>query len=141
VPPGISTSSLAAGTPEGLQLLATDQSLEVDPSQVLLGAAGRPVARNATVPPVSPATLAVSVLTPAVAPSVHFPKVAIPSAVVVSFAPLTAPPPEVTVKVTAAEATGLLSWSVTRTDGGIGTARSEEHTSELQSPDHLVCRL
>src|SRR5258708_26963976 len=24
---------------------------------------------------------------------------------------------------------------------GIGAARSEEHTSELQSPDHLVCRL
>src|SRR5258708_40196301 len=24
---------------------------------------------------------------------------------------------------------------------GIGQARSEEHTSELQSPDHLVCRL
>src|SRR5258708_12013760 len=24
---------------------------------------------------------------------------------------------------------------------GIGYARSEEHTSELQSPDHLVCRL
>src|SRR5207244_10201344 len=23
----------------------------------------------------------------------------------------------------------------------IGNARSEEHTSELQSPDHLVCRL
>src|SRR5258708_21937208 len=23
----------------------------------------------------------------------------------------------------------------------IGLARSEEHTSELQSPDHLVCRL
>src|SRR5258708_29499828 len=23
----------------------------------------------------------------------------------------------------------------------IGVARSEEHTSELQSPDHLVCRL
>src|SRR5438552_14975984 len=23
----------------------------------------------------------------------------------------------------------------------IGKARSEEHTSELQSPDHLVCRL
>src|SRR5258708_15485321 len=23
----------------------------------------------------------------------------------------------------------------------IGMARSEEHTSELQSPDHLVCRL
>src|SRR5258708_39882274 len=28
-------------------------------------------------------------------------------------------------------------------DGGLveGAARSEEHTSELQSPDHLVCRL
>src|SRR5258708_13379018 len=25
--------------------------------------------------------------------------------------------------------------------GGIGALRSEEHTSELQSPDHLVCRL
>src|SRR5258708_10327042 len=25
--------------------------------------------------------------------------------------------------------------------GGIGGSRSEEHTSELQSPDHLVCRL
>src|SRR5258708_14065274 len=24
---------------------------------------------------------------------------------------------------------------------GIGGLRSEEHTSELQSPDHLVCRL
>src|SRR5258708_24773155 len=24
---------------------------------------------------------------------------------------------------------------------GVITARSEEHTSELQSPDHLVCRL
>src|SRR5258708_30819954 len=23
----------------------------------------------------------------------------------------------------------------------LGTGRSEEHTSELQSPDHLVCRL
>src|SRR5258708_16740422 len=25
--------------------------------------------------------------------------------------------------------------------GGSASARSEEHTSELQSPDHLVCRL
>src|SRR5947208_9570069 len=25
--------------------------------------------------------------------------------------------------------------------GVVGYARSEEHTSELQSPDHLVCRL
>src|SRR5258708_19398180 len=26
-------------------------------------------------------------------------------------------------------------------EGGQGEQRSEEHTSELQSPDHLVCRL
>src|SRR5258708_24443946 len=26
-------------------------------------------------------------------------------------------------------------------NGGIKMSRSEEHTSELQSPDHLVCRL
>src|SRR5258708_23009555 len=28
-----------------------------------------------------------------------------------------------------------------RDDGRNGRGRSEEHTSELQSPDHLVCRL
>src|SRR5258708_24889338 len=28
-----------------------------------------------------------------------------------------------------------------RSGRSTGTARSEEHTSELQSPDHLVCRL
>src|SRR5258708_29286609 len=28
-----------------------------------------------------------------------------------------------------------------RAAGGRGADRSEEHTSELQSPDHLVCRL
>src|SRR5258708_12585760 len=31
--------------------------------------------------------------------------------------------------------------SVLRDDRPGGTERSEEHTSELQSPDHLVCRL
>src|SRR5207244_11872463 len=30
---------------------------------------------------------------------------------------------------------------VTPNDPGDGDTRSEEHTSELQSPDHLVCRL
>src|SRR5258708_31607519 len=28
-----------------------------------------------------------------------------------------------------------------RVEGGLFEKRSEEHTSELQSPDHLVCRL
>src|SRR5258708_24312977 len=42
---------------------------------------------------------------------------------------------------------GLLMVSVASTPPrplalvAIGTKRSEEHTSELQSPDHLVCRL
>src|SRR5258708_28642981 len=31
--------------------------------------------------------------------------------------------------------------SVIEKDGHLAIARSEEHTSELQSPDHLVCRL
>src|SRR5258708_18552883 len=30
---------------------------------------------------------------------------------------------------------------VQRWDAVTGSSRSEEHTSELQSPDHLVCRL
>src|SRR5207244_6488638 len=33
----------------------------------------------------------------------------------------------------------LLGWPPR--EGGGGGGRSEEHTSELQSPDHLVCRL
>src|SRR5438552_14896444 len=47
---------------------------------------------------------------------------------------------------------GSVSTTVSTTEGGISTPiarllrfhlrwRSEEHTSELQSPDHLVCRL
>src|SRR5258708_11131923 len=38
---------------------------------------------------------------------------------------------------------GLLRRFVPRNDEGaaIQLSRSEEHTSELQSPDHLVCRL
>src|SRR5438552_1620420 len=37
-----------------------------------------------------------------------------------------------------------VTWSVgggSSTLGTISASRSEEHTSELQSPDHLVCRL
>src|SRR5207244_7334300 len=33
------------------------------------------------------------------------------------------------------------SGNITFTGAVDGTKRSEEHTSELQSPDHLVCRL
>src|SRR5258708_29253136 len=32
-------------------------------------------------------------------------------------------------------------WTIASPACSRGPARSEEHTSELQSPDHLVCRL
>src|SRR5947208_10170081 len=41
------------------------------------------------------------------------------------------------VTISASQASGTLSGTV----GTTGVNRSEEHTSELQSPDHLVCRL
>src|SRR5207244_10801254 len=34
-----------------------------------------------------------------------------------------------------------LAQNLRRRGSGEGLGRSEEHTSELQSPDHLVCRL
>src|SRR5258708_31549740 len=38
--------------------------------------------------------------------------------------------------------TGIVPLEVTSTSGSMMSSfRSEEHTSELQSPDHLVCRL
>src|SRR5438552_12711554 len=37
------------------------------------------------------------------------------------------------------EATGIFPAALAATNAGL--RRSEEHTSELQSPDHLVCRL
>src|SRR5438552_14247637 len=66
-------------------------------------------------------------------------------------------PPSVTPYTTSGSAFGKYSWSSLRScgddladpimtvrtdDDGVGQIiRSEEHTSELQSPDHLVCRL
>src|SRR5207244_12380340 len=39
-------------------------------------------------------------------------------------------------------AQGQIAWVVDARDGKpLPNVRSEEHTSELQSPDHLVCRL
>jgi hypothetical protein len=65
---------------------------------------------------------AVSVLSPALVPSVHDPTVAIPEASVATDWPVTEPPPPVTTKVTVTPAIGSLFWSVTRTDGGGDTA-------------------
>src|SRR5258708_30466389 len=49
----------------------------------------------------------------------------------------TRPTPEMTCKVWPS---GWVCHAV-RARGSKRTKRSEEHTSELQSPDHLVCRL
>src|SRR5947208_10981937 len=38
-------------------------------------------------------------------------------------------------------AASAVRWVFTKTDRWWFARRSEEHTSELQSPDHLVCRL
>src|SRR5207244_7230916 len=38
-------------------------------------------------------------------------------------------------------AAGLGGYTTQAPFGTFGVPRSEEHTSELQSPDHLVCRL
>ena len=64
-----------------------------------------------------PVTVAVSVLTPAEAPSVHLPTCATPLPLVVATPPVTLPPPEATAKVTVALGTGLPPSSVTRTAG------------------------
>src|SRR5258708_22314760 len=40
-----------------------------------------------------------------------------------------------------AELIGSYTWLLPRLRSGEHVPRSEEHTSELQSPDHLVCRL
>src|SRR5258708_33646053 len=38
-------------------------------------------------------------------------------------------------------AAGFFAWTARHDPGAQLVWRSEEHTSELQSPDHLVCRL
>src|SRR5258708_9487672 len=35
----------------------------------------------------------------------------------------------------------MSTWQIPPTSASRNSHRSEEHTSELQSPDHLVCRL
>ena len=74
----------------------------------LVAAPAVPVAVKVSGEPVRPGLVAVSVLAPAVVPSVQLPTVAMPDALVVADAPVTEPPPEATAKVTATPATGLL---------------------------------
>src|SRR2546427_4497867 len=86
-----------------------------------------------------PLAVAVRVFTPS--GTVQLPTVATPSLPVVAFAPVMLPPPLATANVTATLGTGRLAASRTTTAGAMLRARSEEHTSELQSQSNLVCRL
>src|SRR5258708_15462695 len=52
--------------------------------------------------------------------------------------PQVSSPPSVTIRRTWSKTSGSSLWASNFISGGL---RSEEHTSELQSPDHLVCRL
>src|SRR5258708_16441387 len=51
------------------------------------------------------------------------------------------PPTTASSSTTRTPAAVLRSCSCTSLPETIAAGRSEEHTSELQSPDHLVCRL
>src|SRR5947208_4342379 len=51
--------------------------------------------------------------------------------------PLLHPVPDITIYAQ----TALAGAAASARFDGVYTYRSEEHTSELQSPDHLVCRL
>src|SRR5438045_5680582 len=53
----------------------------------------------------------------------------------------TAPAPQTRRSRTAAPAASASSLPASSLSAGAGAARSEEHTSELQSLRHLVCRL
>src|SRR6266566_10061980 len=87
----------------------------------------------------TPVACAVCVLSVGViaVPSVQLVE-AMPLVLVVEVSGLTEPPPSSTDQLMVTPATGLLRASVTRTDNGTGSVRSEEHTSELQSPCNLV---
>jgi hypothetical protein len=82
-----------------------------------------PVAVNVTGLPVRDPEVAVSVLVPAVVPSVQLVTAAIPLLfVVTAVVGTTVPPPDATANVTLVPATGLLKASRTRTAGGVATA-------------------
>ena len=87
-------------------------------SAILVATALTPVAEKVVL---NAPDVAVSVLTPAVAPNVHEPTVAMPAAFVVAFTPVALPPPLATANTTAAPATGLLLAFNTSTLGAIAT--------------------
>src|SRR5207253_2336702 len=89
---------------------------------IVAAAPAVPVAVKVTGLPVSDPELAVRLLLPAAALSVHLPTVATPLALVVWLAPVIVPFPGATANVTATCATGFPFASFTITDGGVVTA-------------------
>src|SRR5207302_1321892 len=87
---------------------------------IVAAAPAVPVAVKVTGLPESVPDVAVSVLLPAVVPSVQLPTVAIPLASLIWVAPVTLPLPGPGAKVTDTPETGLPNASVTITDGGTG---------------------
>ena len=81
------------------------EMLEV--TMYLLASPHVPVALKVSGEPTRPARVAVSVLTPAVVPSVQLPTVAIPAELVVAASSVAEPPPVSTAKVTLTPATPL----------------------------------
>lgn len=79
------------------------------------------VAVNVIGEPDSPAAVAVSVLVPAVEPSVQLPTLAIPDVFVLWVSPEMEPPPEATAKMTSTSLTGSAKASVTWTEGWVAT--------------------
>src|SRR5436189_203356 len=88
----------------------------------VVGTGAVAVALNVAGLPVRLVDVAVSVLAPAVVPSVQLVGEAMPLAFVVALPPDTDPPPLATAKVTDTPDTGLLFASVTFTDGATATA-------------------
>ena len=95
--------------------------LPPDCTAIWVGALAVPLAVKVTGDPPRPATVAVSVLAPALAPSVQLVRVATPFVSLATVPGLRLPPPAVTANVTVVPLTGLPYTSVTRTEGGAAT--------------------
>src|SRR5687768_6130558 len=115
-PAGVVTRTAGAGT----TTVETRPARAAGSSCALIRPDSVPVAVKVTGLPAMPGDAATSRFTPG--PSTQDPSVATPSASVTGVAPVTCPPPSVSVKVTGTSGTGTPPTPVTITDGGVATA-------------------
>ncbi len=116
-PVTICTESVATGTPDGVQLPATFQSVLMDPFHTLLATTITAFAVNVAGVP-TPDAVAVTVLAPAPGPSVSVERTR-PAASVDVVLPPSEPPPPVTAQATACPPIGLPNASVTRATNAV----------------------